>query len=83
MQSFTTAGKRSRFTSPARRSKTIDGELYDLTTDFSESVDLAAQYPERVDAMKKLWWSEAEKYGALPLLEAPGFRRSTYNQFFN
>ena len=36
-----------------------------------------------IEAMKKLWWSEAAKHGALPLLEAPGGRRRTYNQFFD
>jgi hypothetical protein len=30
--------------------------------------------------MKKLWWSEAAKNGALPLLEAPGGRSRTYDQ---
>ena len=58
-------------------------ELYNVAMDFSESVNLAFQYPERVEAMKKLWWSEAAKHGALPLLEAPGGRRRTYNQFFD
>jgi arylsulfatase len=57
-------------------------ELYDVATDFSESVNLASQYPERVEAMKKLWWSEAAKHGALPLLEAPGGRRRTYDQSY-
>ena len=57
-------------------------ELYHVAEDFTESVDLAAQYPERVEEMKALWWSEAAKYGALPLLEAPGGRRRTYDQFF-
>lgn len=44
-------------------------ELYDWENDFSEAVDLSAQYPEKLEEMKKLWWSEAEKYGALPLVE--------------
>ena len=57
-------------------------ELYHVAMDFSESVNLASQYPESVEAMKKLWWSEAAKHGALPLLEAPGGRRRTYHQFF-
>lgn len=56
-------------------------ELYHVATDFSESLDLASQYPERVLAMKKLWWSEAEKHRALPLLEAPEGRQGTYDQF--
>ncbi len=55
-------------------------ELYDVTNDFSESVDVAAQHPEKVAELKKLWWSEAEKNGALPLLEAPAGRARTYDQ---
>jgi arylsulfatase A-like enzyme len=57
-------------------------ELYNVRTDFSESVNLASQYPEKLEELKKLWWAEAAKHGALPLLEAPGGRRRTYNQFF-
>lgn len=44
-------------------------ELYNWETDFSEAVDLSAQYPEKLKELKALWWSEAEKYGALPLVE--------------
>lgn len=44
-------------------------ELYNVDEDFSEAVDLAAQYPEKLEELKKLWWTEAEKYGALPLEE--------------
>ena len=57
-------------------------ELYHVAMDFSESVNLASRYPERVEAMKELWWSEAAKHGALPLLEAPGTRQTTYRQYF-
>jgi arylsulfatase len=42
-------------------------ELYDLANDFSESVDLAAEEPERLRDLIALWWSEAERYGVLPL----------------
>jgi arylsulfatase len=55
-------------------------ELYHVAEDFSESQNLAAQYPEKVAEMKKLWWSEAARNGALPQLEAPGMRRHTYDQ---
>ncbi len=55
-------------------------ELYNVETDFSESVDLASRHPERVKELQQLWWSEAAKNGALPLLEAPGGRRRTYDQ---
>ena len=43
-------------------------ELYNVENDFSESTDLAASNPAKVEEMKKLWWSEASEYGALPLL---------------
>jgi arylsulfatase len=42
-------------------------ELYDTVNDPSECRDLAAQHPERVEELKALWWSEAGRYGALPL----------------
>lgn len=38
-------------------------ELFDLDADFSESTDLAARYPGRVDAMKKLWDDQWARYG--------------------
>jgi arylsulfatase A-like enzyme len=55
-------------------------ELYNVDKDFSESVDLAAQNPAKLGELKKLWWSEAGKYGALPLLEATALRSRTYDQ---
>lgn len=55
-------------------------ELYQVEKDFSESVDLAAQYPERLADLQQRWWTEAEKNGALPLLEAPAGRSKTYDQ---
>ncbi|HEV7158820.1 MAG TPA: arylsulfatase [Caulobacteraceae bacterium] len=42
-------------------------ELYHLDADFSETHDLAASEPERLEAMKAAWWREAETHGALPL----------------
>ena len=42
-------------------------ELFHLDQDFSETDDLAAKEPERLEAMIKLWWSEAEKHNVLPL----------------
>lgn len=44
-----------------------DWELYNLNDDFSESVNLAQQEPRKLDAMKALWWREAEQHGVLPL----------------
>jgi arylsulfatase A-like enzyme len=42
-------------------------ELYHLETDFSECKNLAMEKPEKLKEMVNLWWSEAERYGALPL----------------
>lgn len=55
-------------------------ELYQVENDFSEAVNLASQHPEKLEQLKKLWWAEAAKNGALPLLEAPGGRSKTYDQ---
>jgi arylsulfatase len=55
-------------------------ELYDVEADFSQSEDLASKYPQRLAELKRLWWSEAARNGALPLLEAPALRRNTYDQ---
>ena len=42
-------------------------ELYNVEADRSESKDLAKQYPEKLESMKKLWLEEAQKNNALPL----------------
>jgi arylsulfatase len=55
-------------------------ELYHVAADFSESRDLAAANPAKLEELKRLWWSEAKRYGALPLLEAPVARQRTYDQ---
>ncbi len=54
--------------------------LYHVDEDFSEAENVAARYPQKLEELKKLWWEEAAKNGALPLLEAPGGRRATYDQ---
>jgi arylsulfatase len=43
-------------------------ELYDLTTDFSQAHDLAAQHPDKVRELQELWWAEAERNRVLPLM---------------
>ncbi|MCU0307378.1 MAG: arylsulfatase [Thermoleophilia bacterium] len=43
-------------------------ELYDLTTDFSQARNLAAEQPGKLTEMIALWWSEAERNRVLPLL---------------
>ena len=42
-------------------------ELYHLDTDFSESKNLAAIYPDKVRELVALWWEEAESNKVLPL----------------
>lgn len=42
-------------------------ELYHLDADFSESADLAAEQPERLQAMIERWWQEAAERNVLPL----------------
>jgi arylsulfatase len=49
-----------------------DWELYNLAEDFSETVDLAAEQPERLRALIDLWWLEAGRYGVLPLVDRAG-----------
>ena len=43
-------------------------ELYYLPDDFSQAHDLAAQHPDTLEALKELWWQEAERNRVLPLL---------------
>ena len=42
-------------------------ELYDLQADRSQSTDLAAQEPDRLEQLKALWFELAEQYNGLPL----------------
>jgi len=42
-------------------------ELYDLSRDWTQYTDVAAQYPEKVQEMKDLMFGEFEKYQVLPL----------------
>ncbi|MGB7563410.1 MAG: arylsulfatase, partial [Prochlorococcaceae cyanobacterium] len=42
-------------------------ELYDLTRDFSQSTNLAAQNPQKVQEMKAAFIAEAKKYQVFPL----------------
>ncbi|MGJ5196078.1 sulfatase-like hydrolase/transferase [Bradyrhizobium sp. HKCCYLRH1030] len=42
-------------------------ELFHLTQDFSETHDLAAAEPERLAALVKRWWEQAEAHQVLPL----------------
>lgn len=42
-------------------------ELYNLESDFSESMNLAESEPERLRELITLWWREAGAYDVLPL----------------
>jgi arylsulfatase A-like enzyme len=42
-------------------------ELFDTENDPSECHDLAAENPDKLQELIGLWWSEAGRYGALPL----------------
>lgn len=42
-------------------------ELYNINEDWNEINDLAARYPEKLEALKKLFEEEAEKYNVYPL----------------
>jgi arylsulfatase len=43
-------------------------ELYYLPDDFSQARDVAAEHPDKVKELRELWWAEAERNRALPLL---------------
>ncbi|GAA3382666.1 arylsulfatase [Cryptosporangium minutisporangium] len=43
--------------------------LYDLTTDFSESTDVASDHPEVVAGLEQRWAEEAERNHVLPLYD--------------
>ena len=43
-------------------------ELYYLPDDFAQAKDLAAEHPEKVEELRKLFWEEAERYQVLPIL---------------
>ena len=47
-------------------------ELYDLTSDYSQSRDVAAQHPERLAAMQALWDAEARANNVYPLDDRQG-----------
>ena len=42
-------------------------ELYDLSKDWTQSNNVAAQYPQKLKELEKLFWIEANKYQVLPL----------------
>ncbi len=49
-------------------------ELYHLDTDFAETRDLATIEPDRLNAMKEVWWQMAKAHNVLPLDDRFGLR---------
>ena len=49
-------------------------ELFDLTTDFNETADLAESEPGRLAEMVERWWDEARAHQVLPLDDRFGER---------
>lgn len=45
-------------------------ELYNTDEDPTELCDLAEKYPEKLNELKDMWWYEAGKFGALPMIES-------------
>jgi arylsulfatase len=43
-------------------------ELYDLSKDFSQARNLASENPDKLKELIDVWWKEAERNRALPLL---------------
>lgn len=41
--------------------------LFHVEKDFSESTDLAAKNPGKLEELKQMWWVQASKYKVLPL----------------
>lgn len=46
----------------------IKWELYNVANDYSEAVDLAAQEPQKLRQMQDLFWIEAARNQALPIM---------------
>ena len=42
-------------------------ELYDLSKDWTQANDIAAENPEKLKEMQEIFWQQAEKYQVLPL----------------
>jgi len=52
-------------------------ELYNLNEDFSETNNLAAKHPEKLEALKKAWDAAAWKYNVYPLYDDLNNRLAT------
>lgn len=51
-------------------------ELYHLDEDYSQSRDLAAEFPDKLAELQELWWQEAERNQVLPIDDRNGYRRT-------
>lgn len=49
-------------------------ELYDLSTDFSQSRNIADENPEKIQAMKEMFIAEAKKFQVFPMDASVGAR---------
>ncbi|MFD6092869.1 arylsulfatase [Oerskovia sp. NPDC060338] len=52
-------------------------ELYDGSADYSQARDLAAEHPEKLHELQRLWLIEAVKHDVLPLDDRGGERLSS------
>ena len=55
-------------------------QLYHLAEDFSQAIDVAAKYPERLESMKARFWSEAAEGQLLPIDNRSFARWDTRNR---
>ena len=56
---------------PAKSFDDDEWELYHVAEDFSETVDLAKDRPEKLAELVELWWADAERHHVLPLTNRP------------
>ena len=57
-------------------------ELYNVTEDFTESNDLAEEYPEKLKELQEAWEEEAWKYNVFPLYDDLGARFSNVAKIY-
>jgi arylsulfatase len=50
-------------------------ELYEVTSDYSQGRNLAAEHPEKLAELQQLFWEEAERNNVLPLDDSRGAAR--------
>ncbi|MCJ2179168.1 arylsulfatase [Novosphingobium album (ex Hu et al. 2023)] len=61
---------------PGGPNPTVTWTLYDLSKDFSQSTDVSAKYPDKLEAMKALFHSEGEKNDVFPIDHRFGMARA-------